>query len=925
MKRVMQWRVGSFLAIVILIALSVELTGRRMTEERSELGTTVMDSKNAITYLNECDCSFSTPKMWKRFFRDTGNQGIRGQLEKYNMQFAAVQEGYLYTLEVYADTIPIEQWKGIDNLADATEAQKKAFMDVVHQYIISGQDEEYKMDSDVECYLLENEKGSFAVAKYLRSAKKYKEYDTTMDCCTVVNGRFIRFSYYYMSEIEQGRDAYFSNLEEYVMESLNDFMVGDATVDREQITDEDNLWSMIKNFTFESWIFLIPLLYILLSNMEIAKEEKTWNEEILELSCSKSLLGFFALLIVMHHLVQQIGSEQAGVFGILENFGICFVGAFFFFSGYGLMTSYHKKKNYLNGFFKKRLSTILIPFYVCNLMFLIVECLKHPQVSLGQWIGWITGFLLLNTQMWYIVEIAVLYTVFYICFRYLKKENVAVLVMGFFLAGFVIGSLMSGHGNYWFQGEWWYNATMIFFVGMLVSCYQKPIMQFLKKYYVIALSFAVVSFALLYKLTIYTLTHYGYWTETSDNPMYGDKFRSLFVQIPFIMSFLLLVLLIGMKVRCKNEVLDFLGKISLELYLIHNIFLQNFTFITGSGMYILVVFISSVVAATILHSVDQRLLCLVLHRPYVRSMILPKIKKFCKDMGHKGKKLMQYVKRHPNYAIRYLWRESIAILIAFVTVLPIYILFINATRTSYSLVHGLSFVPEGHFMDNARGFLSYDTTSNDSVLRAIWNSVVIAGSSCLLATYFGAMTAYGFELFQFKGKKILWSFIIATLAISPVVSVIGFYNLMFKLGLINNFLPLIVPAIATPSTVFFMRMYLRTLHLDEIAEAGRIDGCSEYGIFNRIILPAIKPAVSLQIIFTFVTSWNNSLTQTMILQERELKTIAIYLRNMAGNKGASANPATFVMLLFATIPSAVVFILFSKGIVSQIVLGAVKE
>lgn len=112
---------GGFLAVVILIILSVELTGRIMSEERSDMGITVIGSENAVTYLKELDCSFETPKMWKRFFPDTGNQGIHGMIEKYGMQFAAAQEDRSYQLEIYADNITPEQMNGIDNLADASE------------------------------------------------------------------------------------------------------------------------------------------------------------------------------------------------------------------------------------------------------------------------------------------------------------------------------------------------------------------------------------------------------------------------------------------------------------------------------------------------------------------------------------------------------------------------------------------------------------------------------------------------------------------------------------------------------------------------------------------------------------------------------------------------------------------------------------
>ena len=125
---------------------------------------------------------------------------------------------------------------------------------------------------------------------------------------------------------------------------------------------------------------------------------------------------------------------------------------------------------------------------------------------------------------------------------------------------------------------------------------------------------------------------------------------------------------------------------------------------------------------------------------------------------------------------------------------------------------------------------------------------------------------------------------------------------------------MILPAIATPSVAYFMRMYLRMIPLQSIVEAARIDGCREFGIFHRIILPAIKPALCLQLLFSFSAAWNNSYFHTLVLHMPYLRTISMYQ-----GFGNSA------LLLIFTIPPIIILILFSKTLASQIVLGHVTE
>ncbi|MGN0368365.1 MAG: acyltransferase family protein [Wujia sp.] len=638
------------------------------------------------------------------------------------------------------------------------------------------------------------------------------------------------------------------------------------------------------------------------------------------------MLGFFAVLIVFHHIAQTVGAANASAFVILEDFGVGLVGMFFFFSGYGLMRSLRTKPDYLKGFFRKRLPGILIPFYVCVIIFVVAALLTNMEMTIPDLLGYLSGFILINTHMWYIVEIALFYTVFYLLFRFIKDDRKALLAMGIFLVVFTICSLALGHGIYWFQGEWWYNTSLVFLVGMLFAKYETGIFSAFRKHYRVWLTVCALLFLGLNKLTRYMLYHHGYWTETMTDRGYADKFMTLAPQLAMTISFVVLVVLILMKCKFDNPVLRFLGNISLELYLIHNLFLTYCKSIAGTGMYVLVCVSGSIILAALLHALDTFILCKVHGTPVPKHKpVRPYFDAMKKQAAWRLKMKLQYIRRHPKRAMTYVFRTLVCVFISFVSVVPIYILYINATRTKMSLVQGVTLIPEGEFINNLMDFQKYAEQIAGGLYMAIFRTCFIAGCSCLLAVYFGCMCAYGFELFSFRGKKILWKIIIASLMFSQVASFCGFYHIVGKLGLLNSMIPLIIPAIATPSVAYFMRMYLRTLHLNEIVEAARIDGCSELGIYNRIILPSVKPAVSLQIIFTFVTTWNNSFMQSMILQRPHQKTISMILRVFAGDKSVGSNPMVYVVVLLTTIPPVIVYILFSKSIVSRIVLGAVKE
>ena len=381
-----------------------------------------------------------------------------------------------------------------------------------------------------------------------------------------------------------------------------------------------SFYKSITSWNIPMYIILIALALLLFVGIKPSKLRE-WQEEPLSLDRSKAIQGFAAVAIIVHHLSQEL-AQDAGAIRFFEGLGVLFVGIFFFFSGYGLYTSLKTKENYLKGFLKKRLVTILIPFYMCILVFVAAACISGENLTLMQLLAVLSGWSLINIHMWYIVEIAILYLAFFLIYRLIKNRTAATIVMSIFVLAMMAGSLMLGHGknmscSYWFQGEWWYNASFLFVIGIIVSRHSDVLRKIARKAYVVLLLVFAALTAVLGLQTAYMLRRYSYWSEIpGENPAYLDKIRCLSVQLPWIIMFVCFILLLMMKFKFSNPVLRFLGSISLELYLIHNLFLTglrngNVFKVTSPFMYCNLTILMAIGFATVISGVDKYLIALL--------------------------------------------------------------------------------------------------------------------------------------------------------------------------------------------------------------------------------------------------------------------------------------------------------------------------
>ena len=191
------------------------------------------------------------------------------------------------------------------------------------------------------------------------------------------------------------------------------------------------------------------------------------------------------------------------------------------------------------------------------------------------------------------------------------------------------------------------------------------------------------------------------------------------------------------------------------------------------------------------------------------------------------------------------------ILLTILSLFPFVIMIINATRSTPEIqAHTISLLPSTHFLDNVK---ILEGKSFDPII-GFKNSFIISASATLLTLYFSALTAHALVSYNWKLRKPFFTFIMAVMMIPAQITGIGFFQFMYSIHLTNNFLPLIIPAMAAPAGVFFMRQFMLASMPLELLEAARIDGSHEFYTFNRIVLPIMKPALATQGIFAFVTS-----------------------------------------------------------------------
>ena len=326
----------------------------------------------------------------------------------------------------------------------------------------------------------------------------------------------------------------------------------------------------------------------------------------------KEIQGAIAVFIMFHHIVVALDAiyEYCGEMHFFYYYGILAVAFFFFSSGFGLMKRWKTDDNYIKGFMKRRIFTVLVPFFICNYIYLTDALLNNiafrKHFGFGEVICSFFGIFLVNNEMWFAVEIMILYVTFRIVFAKIRKPAAGIVIMTLVVLVMVVIGLVSGHSqtgvmSYWFKGEWWYNTILMFPVGMLYAHKEERINKVIKKAFVSILIASSVLLVLMDYIHRVLIANSIYYTEyayiSSPNPLL-DKLLGLGQESLFELTFLILVVTILSRVKIGNPVIRFFGKISLEMIMLNYLMIDKLYFLYDEfGIY---VYLPAVVIGTIL-------------------------------------------------------------------------------------------------------------------------------------------------------------------------------------------------------------------------------------------------------------------------------------------------------------------------------------
>lgn len=261
--------------------------------------------------------------------------------------------------------------------------------------------------------------------------------------------------------------------------------------------------------------------------------------------------------------------------------------------------------------------------------------------------------------------------------------------------------------------------------------------------------------------------------------------------------------------------------------------------------------------------------------------------------------------------------------LAILSIVPFWYMFMASTWDTFEIQSSIKMYP-GSISQLVKNWNGLNDRSSFSMPLGFANSFIITTSATALTVYFSALTAYGIKVYDFRGKKIAFGFIVGVMMVPTAVNITGFYRLMHTMNLLGTKWPLIIPAIAAPSTVFFIKQYLDSSLSMEIIEASRIDGANEFFTFNRICLPIMVPALATQAIFAYISNWNNYFAPAIILTKSKDKTLPLMVAELYGDRFADYGQI-FTGLSASVIPLIIIYSFLQRFIIQGVSAGSVKE
>lgn len=260
-----------------------------------------------------------------------------------------------------------------------------------------------------------------------------------------------------------------------------------------------------------------------------------------------------------------------------------------------------------------------------------------------------------------------------------------------------------------------------------------------------------------------------------------------------------------------------------------------------------------------------------------------------------------------------------------ITIFPFYYMILQATQSLEQIIEQSS--PVFFQADAIKNLINNYRILMDELpyfWRNLWNSFYVSSMGTFLVLFSSSLCGYGFAMYTFKGKELLFKLAIMTLMVPVALNIIPYFAMMASWGWIDEARAVYLPGLASAYGIFLMRQYISSSVPRDLIDAARIDGCSEFFIYWRIALPLITPGLGALGIITFITIWNNFLMQLILFNSEIRFTITVALRQMLG---MAKNEYGALMLgnTLSIIPITVIFIIFSKFIIANLVAGAIKN
>ena len=246
----------------------------------------------------------------------------------------------------------------------------------------------------------------------------------------------------------------------------------------------------------------------------------------------------------------------------------------------------------------------------------------------------------------------------------------------------------------------------------------------------------------------------------------------------------------------------------------------------------------------------------------------------------------------------------------------VWVVFSSFKDNTEILSRGYRFIPKNGF--TLESFKAVLTNEQAPVLKWVLNSLIVSGLHVLCVLFIGSLAAFGYGRLKFKGKDALLGILLGSMMIPGLANLIPAFKIIDSLGWIDNKLALIVPGVGSVFSVMIMYNFIKGIPMD-LDEAARIDGASDFYIYSRIILPLMKPVLSVVGLLCFLGSWNDFFWPTIVMQSKDSMTITAGLRIIQGTYGLEPGNLMAAALISA-LPVVVIFLVAQKNLMEGMAL-----